>query len=307
MTFSVKKPMTLLFFLLLSIATIAIMGSTAFADDYDADTVDVIDIENLPWGVPNQQEAATEKSTGKETFSPADFLNESEFQAHKRTLTELNQVLKSIYDRNPSYLPQLAMFKVSTATRLYNAFIYNRGAFFIGKGFWNALQTPDARAFVILNAITWKKNHGADKAQRTSVHSKIGAFPGGLPLLFATSLLSLPYSGWATYQAYKGYPNFIYKTDIMTLDQLEKLGYDPNKAIEALTVLDDTGAFSFLDQPIKTYYEAQTGRSVYDPSNYRLVRQGLTIGVPKPEKRYEKLSAYLAKQVRVSSSSGKKP
>ena len=65
MTFSVKKPTTLLFSLFLSIATIAIMGSTAFADDYDADTVDVIDIENLPWGTPNQQEAATEKSTEK--------------------------------------------------------------------------------------------------------------------------------------------------------------------------------------------------------------------------------------------------
>ena len=307
MTFYVKKPMTLLFSLLLSIATIAIMGSTVFADDYDADTVDVIDIENLPWGVPNQQEAATEKSTGKETFSPTDFLNESEFQAHKRTLTELNQVLKTIYDRNPSYLSQLAMFKVSTATRLYNAFIYNRGAFFIGKGFWNALQTPDARAFVILNAITWKKNKGPDKAQKVSLHSKIGAFPGGFVLLFATSLLSLPYSGWATYQAYKGYPNFIYKTDIMTLDQLEKLGYDPIKAIEALTVLDDTDAFSFLDQSTKTYYEAQTGRSVYNPSNYRLLKQGFTISVPKPEKRYEKLSAYLAKQVKTSVNVTKKP
>lgn len=279
---------------LILVLTVSSGYTVMAAEDYDADTVDVIDIENLPWGTPNQQET-TEKSTSSASSSPTDFLNESEYQTHKRTLTELNQVLKTIYDSNPSYLSQLAMFKVSSATRLYNAFIYNRGAFFIGKGLWNALQTPDARAFMILNAITWKKNKGADKAQKVNLHSKIGAFPGGVPLLFATSLLSLPYSGWASYQAYKAYPNFIFKIDRMTMDELKKLHYNPEKSIAALTVLSDIEAFTFFDQPPKNYYEAQTGRTVYNPSNYRLIKQKFAMAVPDPEKRFEKLTDYFAK------------
>jgi hypothetical protein len=268
------------------------------AQDYDADTVDVIDIENMPWGMPPTEDIKTE---GNKAYSPTDFLSESSYQTHKRTLEELNQVLKTIYSRNPSYLPQLAMFKVSPATRLFNAFIYNRGAFFIGAGFWNALQTPDARAFMILNAITWKKNHGADKAQRITLHSKFGVFPAGLPLLLITGGVSLPYNGWASYQAYRAYPNFVFKTDRLTLDQLQQLNYNPAKAAEALNIIADTDAFTFIDQPAKTFYEAQTGRSVYDPSNYRLLRQGLALGIPKPAKRYQKLTNYWEKQTKANS------
>jgi hypothetical protein len=310
MTFSVKNRYCTLLTMALSVFLVFALGlslhTLVLAEDYDADTVDVIDVQTLPWGTPPQP-GTVDTPSGNATYSPTDFLSETEYQAHKRTMTELNQVLKTIYDRNPSYLPQLAMFKVSAATRLFNAFVYNRGAFIMGAGLWNSLQTPDARAFMIVNAITWKKNHGADKAQRISLHSKIGVFPAGLPLLLLTSGLSLPYNGWASYQAYKAYPSFVFKTDRMTLDQLKKLGYNPNKAIEALTVLEDTDAFSFLDQPARTFYEAQTGRSVYNPSNYRLAQQGFTIGVPNPEKRYEKLTAYLAKQVTVSPSPSKTP
>jgi hypothetical protein len=310
MTYSVKNPCRTLAVLFVSFfLTIAVMlpfNTVALADDYDVDTVDVIDVQPTPWGAPPQG-STVDALSEKGASSPTDFLSESDYQTQKRTLSELNQVLKTIYDRNPSYLSQLAMFKVSSATRLYNAFVYNRGAFIMGTGFWNSLQTQDARAFMILSAITWKKNHGADKAQRTSVHSRIGVFPAGLPLLLLTSGLSLPYNGWASYQAYKAYPSFVYKTDKMTLDELKKLKYDPVKAIEALNVLVDTDAFSFLDQPAQTYYEAQTGRSVYNPLNYRLAKQGFIISVPKPEKRYKKLTAYLAKQTTVSTPSAKKP
>jgi hypothetical protein len=266
------------------------------AEEYDADTVDVIDVQSMPWGIPSQ--GVPDKTSGNGTYTPTDFLNESEYQTHKRTIDELNQVLKSIYDRNPSYLSQLAIFKISPATRLFNSFVYNRGAFFIGAGLWNSLQTPDARAFMILNAITWKKNHGPDKARRIHLHSRIGVFPAGIPLALLSSGLSLPYNGWASYQAYKAYPNFIYKVDRLTIDQIKKLNYNPEKAMNALMVLDENEAFSFLDQPSKAYYEAQTGRSVYNPNSFRLTKQGFR--VPRPENRHKTLVKYLGKSFKTT-------
>jgi hypothetical protein len=258
-----------------------------------AGVIDPADVsaEALPWGAPPQELDVQ----SNEFSTAADFLSQSDYQNNQRASKELRQLLKNIYDKHPEYLPHLAMFRLNASARLTNTFIYNRGGFFMGASFWNALQTPDARAFMVLNAITWKQQKGPDKVQRVTRHSAIGSFPGGVPMAVSTFGLSLPYNVWATHQACHAYPKFLYKIDQLTLEQVKALGYNPQKAIQALDVLAQTQAFAFYDQTPRQFYASQAGQTMYSPSLYRVSKRGYLMVIPKPETRLRKLVAMLEK------------
>jgi hypothetical protein len=286
---NIKTLFLVLTFLLVSLCCTV----SVFATEMVSGVIDPADVsaEALPWGAPPEE--AT--NSGDELSGTTDFFSQSDYQNNQRAAKELRQLLKLIYQHNPDYLPHLAMFRLNASARLTNSFIYNRGGFFIGTNFWNALQTPDARAFMVLNAITWKKHKGPDKVQRVTRHSAIGSFPGGIPMAFATFGISLPYNVWATHQACHAYPKFLYTIDQLTLEQVKTLGYDQQKAMRALDVLAETQTFAFYDQTPRQFYASQAGQTIYNPSLYRVAKRGYVMVVPKPETRIRKLTQWLEK------------
>jgi hypothetical protein len=196
------------------------------------------------------------------------------FTSLKRELKASNAVPKEL----------VTLLVLNTSGRAHNTFTYNRGSFHMGVGLFEALQTREARLFMMVNALTWQAMNGMNKAHSTAVTAKIGGFVT-LATLGAASPVLL-YTGG---RALIGYPHFIYSVDKRTVETLATLKVDLPEAVKVFNVLKRVRAFTFVDQDPREYQAGWVANKVVDPNQWVKT----PFRVPSYTRRYNALARRL--------------